>query len=196
MGIVRNGLIVLIIGGVLLAAGLVIAGFSVVIVTREVLEGSTIIDPISIEPNLSYVTVLKDLPAGQLLVLSLSTNPSEVPLQAKMTEPDGTILAMFNVTSSPFTSTISTRTSGDHTVEIKNLGTSTVTISGGLLNSPLSQQGDGVAVQDNSSLQTLINYGIALLGGIALIISGIVLLIIGAIKYTRSGTKSQQPPTT
>jgi len=186
MGIVRNGLIVLIIGGVLLSAGLVIAGFSVVIVTREVLEGSTIIDPISIEPNLSYVMVLKDLPAGQQLVLSLSTNPSEVPLQAKITEPDGTILAMFNVTSSPFTSTISTRTSGDHTVEIKNLGTRTVTINGALLNSPVAQQGDGVAVQDNSSLQTLINYGVALLGGIALIIAGIVLLIIGAIKYTRS----------
>jgi hypothetical protein len=78
-------------------------------------------------------------------------------------------------------------------VEIKNVGSRPVSVSGGILNSPISQQGGGVSVQDNSSVQNLVTYGIGILVGIALIIAGIVLLIIGAVKYAR-GRKA--PPTT
>ena len=182
----RSGLVILIIGAVLLVAGLVIAGLSVFTVTMEVLEGSTIIEKTTIHPNLSYIAVMKDVPAGQQLLLSLSTEPSDVPLQATITEADGTVLALYNITESPFTSTTITKTAGDHSLEIKNIGTRNVDVNGALLNSPLAQQGGGVSVQDNPSVQNLVNYGLAILAGIALIIAGIVLLIIGAIKYLRN----------
>lgn len=187
MGIVRSGLVILIIGAALLVSGLVITGISVFTVTKEVLEGSTIIDKSTIQPNLSYVAVMKDVPAGQQLLLSLSSDPSDVRLQAKITESSGTVLVSYNITESPFTSTTVTKTTGDHTLEIKNVGTRAVTVNGGVLNSPLAQQGGGLSVQDNPSVQNLVSYGLAILAGIALIIAGIVLLIIGAIKYVRVG---------
>ena len=100
-------------------------------------------------------------------------------------EADGNVLALYNITESPFTSTTVTKTTGDHTLEIKNIGTRTVTVNGAVLNSPVSQQGGGVSVQGNPSVQNLVNYGLAILAGVALVIAGIVMLIIGAIKYVR-----------
>lgn len=78
----KAGLGYLIIGVVLLAAGIVVAGFSAFGVIQQVLQGSTIIDQISLEPNLSFVAVTKGLPAGHELLLSISANPSDTPLQA------------------------------------------------------------------------------------------------------------------
>jgi hypothetical protein len=40
-------------------------------------------------------------------------------------------------------------------------------------------------MQDNPSVQNLVAYGIGILVGAALIVAGIVLLIIGAMKYLR-----------
>ena len=182
---VRSGLVILIIGAALLVTGLIIAGLSVFTVTKEVLKGSTIIDPTTIQPELSYVAVMKDLPAGQQLLLTLSSDPADGSLQVTILEADGNVLAFYNITESPFTSTTVTKTTGDHTVEIKNIGTSTVTVNGAVLNSPVSQQGGGVSVQGNPSVQNLVNYGLAILAGVALVIAGIVMLIIGAIKYVR-----------
>jgi hypothetical protein len=190
---VKPGILLLIIGGALLAAGLVIAGISTYSVTKQVLERSTIIDNTSLEPTLSFAAVMKDLPAGQQLILSLSSNPPDVPIQARITEPDGNTLAIYNITKTPFTSTTETKIDGDHTLEIKNVGSSTVTINGAVLNSPVAQQGGGVSVQDNPSVQTLVTYGIGILVGIVLIIAGIVLLIIGAVKYARGRKSASQP---
>ena len=174
----------------MLAVGLVIAGLSTYSVTKQILEGSTIIDSTSLEPNLSFVVVLEDLPVEQELLLSISGSPTDVPLQAEITQPDGSKLATYNITETPFSSTATTEVSGDHTLQIKNVGSRQVTISGALLNSPIAQQGGGVVVQDDPSLQSLITYGIGILVGMVLIISGIVLLIIGVVKYFRRNRAS------
>ena len=92
----------------MLGAGLIVAGVSTFSVTKQVLEGSTIIDKTILEPNLSFAATMKDLPAGQQLLLSLSGDPSEVPLQAQITQPDGTILATFNINETPFSSAATT----------------------------------------------------------------------------------------
>ena len=170
-----------------------LAGVSTFVVTKQVLEGSTIIDETSLEPNLSLSATVIDLPAGQQLLLSLSGNPTDVPLQAKITGPDGNVLALYNITNTPFTSTTTTEVSGNQVLEIKNVGSRAVTITGALVNSPIGPQGGGVGVQDNPSLQSFVAYGIGIMLGIALIIVGIVLLIIGAIKYARG--KKGVPPT-
>jgi hypothetical protein len=184
----KSGIIFLIVGSVLLTVGLVIAAFSTFNVTKQVLEGSTVLDSTSLEPSLSFAATSKDLPVGQQLLLSLSGNPTDVPLQARITGPDGSVLATYDIKETPFTSTTTTKISGDHTLEIKNMGSRSVTINAVLLNSPVAQQGGGVSLKD-PSVHNLIVYGIGILVGIALIIAGIVLLIIGAIKYIR-GRKS------
>ncbi len=136
-----------------------------------------------------------DLPAGQQLLLSLSSTPSDVPLEARISGPDGSTLAIYNITGTPFTSAAATSMSGNHTLEIKNVGTRTVTIAGALLNSPVGAQGGGVSVNDDPSVQTFVTYGIGIMVGIVLIVAGIVLLIIGAIKFARGRRGAPQPST-
>jgi hypothetical protein len=192
VNVIKSGIPALIIGGILLAIGLVLAGVSTLIVTKQVLEGSTIFDETPLEPNHSMSATVMGLPARQQLVLSLAGDPTDVPLQAKITGPNGDVLALYNITNTPFTSATTTELSGAHKLEIKNVGSRAVTISGALINPPIGQQGGGVGVQDNPSLQSFVAYGIGILVGIALIIAGIVLLIIGAIKYAR-GRKNTPP---
>jgi hypothetical protein len=163
----------------------VIAGISTFSVTRQVLEGSTIIDETPLEPNMSLVAVLVDVPKGRQFVLSLVGNPSDVPLEARITGPDGSIMTLYNITSTPFTATATTESSGNHTLEVKNVGSRAVTVSGGVLNSRIGHEDNGASMQDNPSVQNLVAYGIGILVGAALIVAGIVLLIIGAIKYLR-----------
>jgi hypothetical protein len=190
----RSGVVVLIIGGVLLAAGLVIAGVSTFIVTKEVLEDAVLINTTSIEPGLSHVAELKDLPAGRQLLFSIQGEPSDIPLEVRITEAGGNELAFFNITKTPFTDTIMTVTSGDHTLEIKNAGDKAVVINAALLNSIVAEQDGGVGIQDDSSLQKVITYGIGILVGIVLTIAGIVLLIIGAIKFARGKKTPENVP--
>jgi hypothetical protein len=183
---VKSGVILLIIGGALLVIGLVVSGISVVAVTTQVLEGGALIEAAEIEPGLSYAAVMKDLPVGRQIVLSLDSQPSDVMLSAVLKEADGDTIGVYNVTKTPFTSTAMSREPGDHTLELTNIGTQPVTVSGALLNSPVAGEGGGVSVADDPGLQNLIAYGVGILVGIVLIIAGIVILIIGAIKFFRS----------
>ena len=196
MNDVKAGVLLLIIGGVLLATGLIVAGLSTFSVTKQILEGSTIIDSTPLEPNLSFAAVMEDLPAGQQLLITVTGNPADVPLQAQILQPNGTVLARYDVKETPFSSTATTETTGDHTIEVKNVGSKPVTVSGAVLNSPVAQQGGGMGVQDNASLQDLIKFGIGILVGIILIIAGVVVLIIGAVKYVRGKKSAHQPSTT
>ncbi len=182
----KSGVILLIIGGALLVIGLVISGISVVAVTTQVLEGGALIEAAEIEPGLSYAAVMKDLPVGRQIVLSLDSQPSDVMLSAVLKEADGDTIGVYNVTKTPFTSTAMSREPGDHTLELTNIGTQPVTVSGALLNSPVAGEDGGVSVADDPGLQNLIAYGVGILVGIVLIIAGIVILIIGAIKFFRS----------
>ena len=190
----KSSYVLIIIGAGLLVAGLVIAGFSVFAVTRQVLEGGALIEAASLEPGLAYAAVLKELPEWRQLILTLDSEPADVPLRAVLTEADGDPIGVYNVTSTPFTSTVVTREPGDHTLELTNVGTRSVTVNGALLNSPVSGEGGGVSVENDPALQTLVTYGVGILAGIVLIIAGIVILIIGAVKYFRSRRTPESVP--
>ena len=181
----KNNFLLLIIGGIILAAGLGIAGFSTFSVTKQVLEDAILFENELIQPNLSIASVMKDIPANRQLFFSLEADPTNGPLDTKITDSTGRVLGEYKITKTPFTVAISTTMPGDITTEIKNVGTQSIKISGGVFNSPLGEESGGINVQDNSSLQTLVVYGIAILVGIGLVIAGIVLLIIGTIKYLK-----------
>lgn len=182
----KSSHVLLIIGGALLIAGLVISGISVFAVTQQVLEGGAIIQPAPLEPGLALSSVLKDVPAGRQLILSIDSQPREVSLNAMLAEADGDLIGTYNITQTPFTSTALTKEQGDHTLEIRNSGSNSVTISGALLNSPVIEEGGGLSAGDNPGLQNFVAYGIGVLVGIVLIIAGIIILIIGAVKQFRS----------
>ncbi len=190
---VKSSAVILVIGGALLAAGLVIAGLSTYALTKEFLEDAVLIDEQTIEPGLSFAAVLKDLPAERQLALSLTGDPADVPLRVLLTDSEGRTLETYNITTTPFTSTVATETAGDHTFDVKNVGTRTVVVSGGVFNSPVPEQGGGVNVED-PSVQSFLAYGIGIIVGVVLVIAGIILLIIGAIKHLRRGKSTESIP--
>lgn len=191
----KSSYILLIIGAGLLVAGLAIASVSVFAVTKQVLEGGAVIGPTNLEPGQSEANTLKDLPTGRQLILSLDTQPRGIALNATITGPDGGMIGTYNITQTPFTTTLLTKQAGDHTLEIKNAGNASVRISGALLNSPVAQQSGGVSLQNDPGMQSLVTYGIGVLSGIVLIVAGIVVLIIGAVKYFRSRNSTASVPT-
>ena len=184
----------LIIGAGLLVTGLAISGVSTFVVTKQVLEGSTLIQNAQIEPGLSYIAVLKELPASQQLVLTLNSVPSDVALRATVTGPSGEIIAMYNITKTPFTSSVVTRQTGDQAFEVRNVGDATVTLDGAIFNSPVQGEGGGVSVDQDPALQSLVTWGIGILGGIILVIAGVVVMIIGAVKHFRSRKNAESTP--
>ena len=133
----KSSHVLLIIGASLLVLGLIISGISGFAATKQILEGGVILDATPLDPGLSFASVLKDLPAGRQLVLSLESQPSDVSLSAILTQADGVPIGVYNITKTPFTSAATTRVPGDHTLVIKNVGTQLVTIKGALLNSPI-----------------------------------------------------------
>lgn len=177
-----------------MVVGLVIAGLSTFAITKQVLEGGTLIESTSIGPGLSFVAVLKDLPAQRQLVLSIDSDPSDVPLTAVITQADGAAIGTYNITGTPFTTTLMTAVPGDHSLELKNIGTQSVTVNGALLNAPVSPEGGGVSVEDDPALQTLVTYGAGILAGVVFIIAGIIIIIIGAIKHFRSRKAPESVP--
>ena len=190
----KSSYVLLIIGAGLLVAGLVISGISIAAVTQQVLEGGAFIEAVTLEPGLSHVEVLKDVPAGRQLVLSLDGQPRDASLTAVLTEADGDSIGTYNVTQTPFTSTALTKEPGDHTLEIRNPGSSSVIVSGALLNSPVAEEGGGVSVSDDPALQAFIAAGLGVLAGVVLIIAGIVIMIIGAVKHFRSRKTPESVP--
>ncbi|MGI0036891.1 MAG: hypothetical protein ACRD99_00860, partial [Nitrososphaera sp.] len=164
----KSSHVLLVIGGTLLVVGLVISGISVFAVTKQVLSGGSIIEPIPLEPGAGLAEVLKDVPAGRQLLLSLDSQPHEVSLSAIMTEADGDPIGIYNITLTPFTSTALTKEQGDHTLEIRNSGNGSVTISGALLNSPVVEEGGGLSADNDPGYQTIVAYGIGVLVGIVL----------------------------
>jgi hypothetical protein len=112
-----------------------------------------------------------------------------------LTDANGDPIGTYNITQTPFTTTAVTTEAGDHTLDIKNAGTSAVRVNGALLNSPVAESGGGVSIDQDPAVQSLVTYGIGVLAGIVLIIAGIVILIIGAIKHFRSRKTPESVPT-
>ena len=111
-----------------------------------------------------------------------------------MTEADGDTIGTYNITQTPFTSTVLTKEQGDHTLEITNTGSRAVSVSGALLNSPIAEEGGGMSVDNDPGVRAFITAGIAVLVGIVLIIAGIIILIIGAVKHFRSRKTPESVP--
>lgn len=136
------------------------------------MEGSAIIDKTTLEPGLSSVSVIKDLPAGHQLILSLSGDPTDVPLNAKITGSSGTALVSYVIKEMSFTVMTVARESGDPTLEIKNMGSRAVVISGGLISTPVGPEAGGNSVKDNSTIQSLAVYSIGILVRMGIIVAG------------------------
>ena len=193
MPAVKSHHILLIIGTALFITGITVASISVFSVTRQVLQGAALINGTVLEPNTSIETVMKGVPSGQRLVLALEGSPQGIPLSAKITGPDGKVLGEYsNINGSRFSTTVTTLASGDQILEVTNAGSKSVKVSGALLGVPVGQpQGGGVEM--TPQIQNLVTWGIGILIGGVLFVAGIVLLIIGAVKYFRSG---RNKPTT
>ena len=184
----KSSHIFLIIGAGLFIAGLVVFSVTAFTVVKEVLRGSALINGTTLGPGEATAVVMKNVPAAQRLALALQEDPIDAPLRAQITGPDGKVLtlATINATGSRYTATTTTTVAGDQTLEIKNNGTRSVSISGALVNIPFGQgQMGGSNAINTPQVQQYVAAGIGILAGIVITIAGIVMLIIGAVKYFR-----------
>ena len=174
----------LIIGTALLVSGLALAGFSAFSVAKQFLTGAALLNGTSLQPGMAVGAVMKNVPPGQHLAFSISENPSNIPLKIRILDPNGTALATYdNITGTAFESrSIETAVAGDHTLEVTNLGSKDVVVTGAMINSPIGKLN---STSGTLPVQNIVTFGIGILAGIALIIAGIVMLIIGAIKYAK-----------
>lgn len=178
----------LIIGTILLVAGIAIAGASIFGVAKEVLRNSVPVDS-TLDAGKSQAFILPNLPAGQQVLMSLSGGGINKPFEASVAGPNGNKVASFNVTSTPFVGQATTKEEGNYTVTLANAGPGQVLVQGQL--TVLSTGIQGGSAQ-GAKLQSVVAYGAGVAGGFAIVIAGITMLVIGLIKYFRDRNPSHQ----
>lgn len=176
----KNAYAFLIIGGGLLISGLTVAWVSNLPVTvKEVPKSISLIDGTAIEPNLSKALTLENVTAGNVLLVTMSINPSDIPFEAEIRGPSANFLSLFSPVENPFATTIATQSSGDYTLIITNIGAQTASVNAGMIIS-----------------ETVISGLVILELTLVLVIAGIGFLIFGGIRLVRQRIKAERKQAT
>lgn len=176
--------LLLVIGAGLLITSIVIGAYTSVLIQNSSL--SQIPDNqtrVPLQPNANHTQIV---PArnGETFAIVTSHQPPEVPVTGVVQDPGGRIVIQFDVAQT--TSQFSAITEGNHFVIIKNEGSQPVEAS-------LSVISLGVFGDDSAEFSPFLNdaftfLGFAVLAGV-LGLAGIILLIIGGIKFFRERGK-------
>ncbi len=179
---VRTSYILLIAGGALIAAGLAVSTFSVSTIVRQFPKDAFEPEHITLGPGQAFVHEAANVPAGRQYIVSISAEPADVPLVAQVRDGDGTIIQSYNVTSLPFSATFAAPRPGSLSLEVRNVSSDRqASVAAGLLGLPFEER-------------ELVNFGIAILAGAALVIAGIGTAIAGGVKLARERRSGSPPP--
>lgn len=178
----------LMIGAGLLITGLAVGAYTTVLIQKSSL--SQIPDnerQVPLQPNANYSQIV---PArnGETFAIVASHQPPDVQVTAIVQDPGGRIVTQFDVAET--TSQFSATTEGNHLVIIRNEGLQPVTAS-------LSVISLGVFGDDSAEFSPFLNDAFTFLGFAALAgvlsLAGIILLIVGGIKFFRERGKAPKP---
>lgn len=169
---VKPGYIFLVIGGALIASGLIVSAFSVSTVVRQFPQESLDSKPVPLAPGQAFVHESVEVPAGRQYVVSITFEPADVPLAAQVRDSDGALVQSYDVTASPFFATAGAPREGSLSLEVRNAGDRPVEVAAGLLGMPFEER-------------ELVNFGVAILAGAGLVIAGIAVAIVGAVKVVQ-----------
>jgi hypothetical protein len=193
---IRRGYIILIIGGVLFVAGIIIAAAWAIPFASTFLQGNTLINQVSIEPNrlVQATKEVTDLSRPVTVAIHVQRPEGVVRLIETVKDPSGTVVSNNEFSANLFT-TFQPQNTGNHILNITNAGAAPVTIDATFgympfmtAASPPSEQGSQpIPGVDLSSLSFVIAGGVLTTIGFFTIIAGIVIVVIDSRKGRGSG---------
>ncbi|MDQ3969409.1 MAG: hypothetical protein M3275_13580 [Thermoproteota archaeon] len=208
---IQRGYIVLIIGGVLFVAGIVIAAVWAIPFASMFLQGNTLINQVSIEPSRSVEATTQVTDVSRPVTVAIHIERSgegeatdngqqqqQVPEQEQgivrliesVKDPSGTLVSSNEFSANLFT-TFQPQNTGNHILNITNAGARPVTIDAtfgympfiSAAGPPTSDEGgQPVPGVDFSSLSVIIVGGVLTTIGFFTIIAGIVIVVIDSRK--------------
>ena len=166
----------LVIGGVLVAIGIVLVASTFLIIVQSSYSFSTSTQTVSVGESFSKTI---EAQAGTNMTVVVEVQPPEVPMQLQVRQPGGDIIS--NISFNDRTSaTFTPITDGEYTIIIANLGNEQASVNMLAGTNPffaLDGDDDGNQQQANVALGAMAISG-PILGGV-----GFVVIVIGAIVY-------------
>src|SRR3712207_136306 len=126
---IRRGYIILIIGGALFVAGIIIVAVWAIPFATTFLQGNTLINQVSIEPGrlVQATTEVTDLSRPVAVAIHVQTPEGVVRLIETVKDPSGSVVSNNEFSANLFT-TFQPQNTGNHLLNITNAGVSPVTI--------------------------------------------------------------------
>ena len=193
---IGRGYIVLIIGGVLFVAGIIIVAVWAIPFASTFLQGNTLINQVSIEPGrlIQATREVTDVSRPVTVAIHVQTPQGVVRLIETVKDPSGIIVSNNEFSANLFT-TFQPQNTGDHILNITNAGGAPVTIDAmfGYIpfitaaSTPSEQGGQPLPGIDLSSLSLVIVGGTLTTIGFFTIIAGIVIVIIDSRRGRGTG---------
>ena len=196
---IGRGYVVLIIGGVLFVAGIIIVAVWAIPFASTFLQGNTLINQVSIEPGrlIQATREVTDLSRPVTVAIHVQTPQGVVRLIETVKDPSGIVVSNNEFSANLFT-TFQPQSTGDHILNITNAGEAPVTIDAmfGYIpfittaSTPSEQGGQPIPGVDLSSLSLVIVGGVLTTIGFFTIIVGIVIVVIDSRKGRGAGGES------
>ena len=185
-----RGYLILIVGGALLASGIVISVIWAGSLGGKNILQNTILNGVSIYPSgaANAITQVSDLSRPLSLVISIESNHNTGQANAILREtvrnPNGDIISTNDFTKQ-FVTTIKPDVIGKYTLTINNIGGSLVSIGILFGNLPFVGQNNQLNVNFFAGLVT---GGVLTIAGIIALIAGLVVVIVDRRRITRNKT--------
>jgi uncharacterized membrane protein len=189
---IRRGYIILIIGGALFIAGIIIAAVWAIPFASTFLQNNTLINQVSIQPGRSVeaTTQVADVSRPVTVAIHIERSEGVVRLIETVKDQSGNVVSSNEFSANLFT-TFRPQNSGNHILNITNAGSAPVTINAmfgylPFITAPASTTSDGggqpIPGVDLSSLSVVITGGVLTAIGFFTIIAGIVIVVIDSRK--------------
>jgi hypothetical protein len=188
---IQRGYIILIVGGVLFIAGIIIAAVWAIPFATTFLQNNTLINQVSIEPGRSVeaTTQVADVSRPVAVAIHIERPQGVVRVIETVEDPSGTVVSSNEFSANLFT-TFQPRNVGNHILNITNAGSAPVTINSmfgymPFISAPPSTSevaGQPLPGVDLSSLSVVIVGGVLTTIGFFTIIAGIVIVVIDSRK--------------
>jgi hypothetical protein len=195
---IQRGYIILIIGGVLFVAGIIIAAVWAIPFASTFLQENTLINQVSIQPGRSVqaTTQVTDVSRPISVAIHIERPEGVVRLIETVKDPSGTAVSNNEFSANLFT-TFQPQNTGNHVLNITNAGAGSVTIDAtfGYMPfitgaAPSGAGGQPLPGVDLSSLSVVITGGVLTAIGFFTIIAGIIIVVIDSQKR-RGGGRGQ-----
>jgi uncharacterized membrane protein len=188
---IRRGYVILIVGGVLFIAGIIIVAVWAIPFASTFLQDNTLINHVSIEPGNSVEATTQVTEVSRPIAVAIHIESPEgiVRLIETVKDPSGMVVSNNEFSANLFT-TFKPQNTGNHILNITNAGAGSVTIDATFghipfITAPSSTSDEGgqpLPGVDLSSLSVVITGGVLTAIGFFTIIAGIVIVVIDSRK--------------